>query len=91
VTASLLPRAWRQIYELAAAGKVREAIQVHRKLIPLMNMSFAETNPGPLKSVMDLIGVAAPRVLAPLVPPEADLQARLRAEVERQRLAFETD
>ena len=90
VTASLLPRAWRQIYDLAAAGKTREAIQVHRKLIPLMNMAFAETNPGPLKSVMDLIGVHAPMVLAPLVSPDADLQVRLRAEVERQRLVFET-
>ena len=89
VTASLLPRAWRQIFELAAAGKLREAIQVHRKLIPLMNMAFAETNPGPLKSVMDLIGVDAPRVLAPLVAPDADLHTRLRSEVERQRLAFE--
>jgi 4-hydroxy-tetrahydrodipicolinate synthase len=90
VTASLLPRAWRRIYELAAAGRTREALEVHRELIPLMNMVFAETNPGPLKAVLDLIGVDAPTVLAPLVPPAAELQAQLRAEVERQRAAFET-
>jgi len=84
VTASLLPRAWRHIYELASAGQTAEALQVHRQLIPLMDMAFAETNPGPMKSVMDLIGVNAPRVLDPLVPPAAELQARLRAEVKRQ-------
>jgi 4-hydroxy-tetrahydrodipicolinate synthase len=89
VTANLLPRAWRRIYELAAAGRTREALDVHRQLIPLMNMAFAETNPGPLKSVMDLIGIDAPTVLAPLVPPDAELQARLRAEVQRQRAALE--
>jgi 4-hydroxy-tetrahydrodipicolinate synthase len=83
VTASLLPRTWRAIHELAASGRTAEAIALHRGLIPLMDMAFAETNPGPMKSVMDLIGVNAPRVLDPLVAPAADLQARLRAEVQR--------
>jgi 4-hydroxy-tetrahydrodipicolinate synthase len=90
VTASLLPRAWRRICEFAASGRVAEALALHRQLIPLMNMAFAETNPGPLKSVLDLIGVNAPTVLAPLVAPDAELQARLRAEVQRQRAALET-
>jgi 4-hydroxy-tetrahydrodipicolinate synthase len=52
VTASLLPSAWRRIYELASAGKTQEALALHRTLIPLMNLAFAETNPGPMKSVM---------------------------------------
>lgn len=84
VTATLLPRAWRAIYELAAAGRTADALAAHRELIPLMDMAFAETNPGPMKSVMDLIGVDAPAMLAPLVAPAADLQARLRIEVARQ-------
>ena len=90
VTASLLPRAWRRIFEHAANGRLAEALALHRQLIPLMNMAFAETNPGPLKSVLDLVGVDAPTVLAPLVAPDAELQARLRAEVQRQRAALET-
>lgn len=84
VTATMLPRAWRAIYELAVAGRTADALAAHRELIPLMDMAFAETNPGPMKSVMDLIGVDAPGMLAPLVPPAADLQARLRVEVARQ-------
>jgi len=90
VTASLLPRAWRRIFEHAANGRLAEALALHRQLIPLMNMAFAETNPGPLKSVLDLVGVDAPTVLPPLVAPDAELQARLRAEVQRQRAALET-
>ena len=79
VTASLLPRTWRAIHAMASTGRVAEALALHRQLIPLMDLAFAETNPGPMKSVLDLIGVAAPRVLAPLVAPATDLQTRLRA------------
>lgn len=83
VTASVLPRTWGAMYELAAGGQTAQALALHRQLIPLLKLAFAETNPGPLKAVMDLIGVACPRVLAPLVSPDVDLQARLRAELVR--------
>ena len=89
VTASLLPKAWRKVYDLAAAGRTRDAMLLHRRLIPLMNLAFAETNPGPMKSVMDLIGVDAPEVLDPLVQPGADLQASLRAVVKPVLAEFE--
>jgi 4-hydroxy-tetrahydrodipicolinate synthase len=89
VTATLLPNAWRAIYRLAADGKTHEALALHRSLIPLMNMAFAETNPGPMKSVMDLIGVDAPTMLAPLVPAAADLSESLRIELRKQLDVFE--
>ncbi len=90
VTANLLPTAWRRIHEEAAAGRTAEALAIHRRLIPLMNMAFAETNPGPMKAVMDMVGVEASRVLAPLVPPAANLVVALRAELARQLAAFES-
>jgi 4-hydroxy-tetrahydrodipicolinate synthase len=81
VTASALPRTWRRLYEACAAGRHEEALALHRRLIPLLDLAFAETNPGPLKSAMDLVGVDAPRVLQPLVPPAPVLRERLRAEL----------
>jgi 4-hydroxy-tetrahydrodipicolinate synthase len=89
VTASLLPTAWRRIHELASAGKTQEALALHRTLIPLMNLAFAETNPGPMKSVMDLIGVNAPDMLAPLVRADGTLTNNLRAELKKQLAVFE--
>ena len=83
VTASVLPRTWRRLYELCAAGCTDEAIALHRTLIPLLDAAFAETHPGPLKSVLDLVGIHAPRVLRPLVAPAAALRERLRAELAR--------
>jgi len=84
VSATLLPRTWRRMYELSLEGKTAEALALHRPLIPILDTMFAETNPGPIKSVLDLIGVAAPRVLDPLLPPAADLQAKLRGQLSEQ-------
>jgi 4-hydroxy-tetrahydrodipicolinate synthase len=83
VTASALPRTWKRLYDVCSQGRTQEAVAMHRGLIPLLDMAFAETNPGPLKSVMDLVSVDAPRVLQPLVPPAAELRERLRAEMAR--------
>lgn len=91
VTANLLPRTWRRIFDLAAAGETRAALSLHRELIPLMNMAFAETNPGPMKSVMDLIGVHAPAMLAPLREPGTGLQEALRRECGRLLDEFERE
>jgi 4-hydroxy-tetrahydrodipicolinate synthase len=88
VTASMLPRTWNKLYELASTGRAGEAQALHKQLIPLLDMAFAETNPGPLKSVLDLVGVTAPRVLSPLVSPATELQQRLRTEMQA-RLADE--
>lgn len=87
VTASMLPRTWRRLYELCSAGRTAEAMAMHRQLIPLLDMAFAETNPGPLKSVLDLVGAPAPRVLDPLVAPDAGLQQRLRVEMQKRLVA----
>ena len=83
VTASALPRTWRRLYEACAAGRTQDALRLHRALIPLLDLAFAETNPGPLKSVLDLVGIDAPRVLQPLVAPAPALREKLRAEMAR--------
>ena len=89
VTANLLPRAWRLIHDLASTGKLDKALEIHRTLIPMMNMAFAETNPGPMKAVMDLIGVDAPAMLAPLREPAEPLKRSLRRELSRLLVTYE--
>ncbi|WP_395456066.1 dihydrodipicolinate synthase family protein [Azospirillum melinis] len=89
VTANLLPRAWRLIHDLASTGKLDKALEIHRTLIPMMNLAFAETNPGPMKAVMDLIGVHAPAMLAPLREPAEPLKQSLRRELSRLLVTYE--
>jgi 4-hydroxy-tetrahydrodipicolinate synthase len=81
VTATVLPKTWRSMYEAATEGHHAETIAMHRKLLRLIDLCFAETNPGPLKAVWDLIGIRAPNVLTPLVPPNKKLRLQLRAEI----------
>lgn len=81
VTSTLVPRVWNRLYQLARDGRHTEALALHRRLMPMMDLAFAETNPGPMKAVLDLVGPAAPDLLPPLVPPAAPLQQKLRAQV----------
>ena len=90
---SWLTWTWRQLTSmrialllllLLAVAAVPGSLWPQRPQDPAAVLMFAETNPGPMKSVMDLIGVDAPELLAPLVPPAPDLQQALRAELGRQ-------
>jgi 4-hydroxy-tetrahydrodipicolinate synthase len=81
VTASVLPKTWKAMYQAGKVGDHATAISMHRKLIPLIDLSFGEVNPGPLKAVWDLVGVDAPHVLAPLVSAGEELRNNLRAEL----------
>ena len=78
VTANLLPKTWTRMYALLSSGKTEEALALHQELIGLLDLAFAETNPGPMKSVWDLVGVQAPHLLAPLVDCNPALSTRLR-------------
>ncbi|UXN06560.1 4-hydroxy-tetrahydrodipicolinate synthase [Bartonella sp. HY761] len=78
VTATMLPKAWRLIFDLVNANRLQEALEIHRAIIPLLNLTFAETNPGPMKSVLDLVKVNAPHMLLPLEKPNLNLSNSLR-------------
>lgn len=78
VTATMFPKFWKQLYKLGKAEQIAEAIALHREMIPLLNLAFSETNPGPMKAVWDLINVHAPAVLAPLMPCEPAIATALR-------------
>jgi 4-hydroxy-tetrahydrodipicolinate synthase len=79
-TANVLPKEVAQLYDLVAAGKWEEAIDLHYWLLPMNEVLFLETNPGPLKWVLGRLGLAAPHLRPPLAEPGAETQRRL-AEV----------
>jgi 4-hydroxy-tetrahydrodipicolinate synthase len=85
-TASLVPALWVEMYRLATAGRIVEAVAAQRRLLPLIDAIFAETNPGPLKAAMNMAGLAVGAPLAPLRSPDAALMTRLRAVMEDLQL-----
>ncbi|MGH2676051.1 MAG: 2,4-dihydroxyhept-2-ene-1,7-dioic acid aldolase [Actinomycetota bacterium] len=76
-TANVLPAEVAQLYDLVAAGKWEDALDLHYRLLPLNDALFLETNPGPLKWVLGRLGIAPPHLRPPLAEPGPETQRRL--------------
>lgn len=78
-----------QIKEMIEAfldGRTSQAARTHRRLTSLVKALFLVSNPIPVKFALNQIGmpVGAPRL--PLVEPDADTAATIRAELSRHRI-----
>jgi 4-hydroxy-tetrahydrodipicolinate synthase len=77
-TANVFPSMVADIYDHVAAGRWRDAMDLHYHLLPMNDALFLETNPGPLKWVMGKLGLITPYLRPPLCEPSADNQKRLQ-------------
>jgi len=60
-----------------AAGRVGEAAAIHRRLYPMIQALFSESNPGPVKAALARLGLIANELRAPLVPVLPATEARV--------------
>jgi 4-hydroxy-tetrahydrodipicolinate synthase len=79
VASNAIPREMSQMVERADAGDFAGARQLHRKLLPFMQVNFIESNPGPIKSAMASMGLLEEVYRLPMVPPEPASKARIVA------------
>lgn len=86
-SASIYPRIWLEIFELARQGRLREALAAQERIDAIVNAIFLETNPGPLKRYMALAGMPVGGVRLPLQDPCAQTLGRLE-DVARQAKAL---
>ena len=77
-TANVVPGLCSQLYERWQAGDVRGAVDLHYHLLPLNDVLFVETNPGPVKYALSLMGRIAPEIRLPLVLPSEANRRRIR-------------
>ncbi len=68
----------RQMTGLVASGDIAAARKIHKELTPLFNTLFITTNPIPVKTALDIVGLPAGPPRLPLVP--ATPEERLRIE-----------
>lgn len=61
------------------AGDVEEARRIHLRLLPLFHVLFVETNPGPVKAALRLMGVGSGELRLPLVPISGESESKVRA------------
>jgi 4-hydroxy-tetrahydrodipicolinate synthase len=68
VTANVAPRAMHELCKAALAGQVREATQIHLKLLSLHKNLFVEASPTPTKWALSRLGRCGPTVRLPILP-----------------------
>ena len=66
-----------RMIRFALGDRWAEAREIERKYAQLLDANFWESNPGPVKTVLNLMGRTTDYVRLPLVPPTAATRARL--------------
>lgn len=71
VAANQIPGPMARLIHQALEGDFAEARRIQKKYIPLMDINFVETSPGPVKAGMAFMGLLEPILRLPLVMPQA--------------------
>jgi 4-hydroxy-tetrahydrodipicolinate synthase len=77
VASNEIPKEVAQMVRAALNNNWAEARELERRFSPLFEANFWESNPGPVKTVLKLMGKCGDHLRLPLVPPTAATQSRL--------------
>ena len=78
VASNEIPDLMSRMAELALAGNWTEARALHYRLLPLMEINFIESSPGPVKAAMAMMGLLEENFRLPLVPIQKKSRTRIR-------------
>ena len=90
VASNEAPRLMSEMVEAALAGRLEEARAAHYRLLPLMDVNFIESSPGPVKAAMSLMGLLEENLRLPLVPVTEKTRERVREVIGELGLSEET-
>jgi 4-hydroxy-tetrahydrodipicolinate synthase len=71
-----------QLVDAALAGRWDEARAMHYRWLPLMDVNFVESSPGPVKAALALMGLLEENLRLPLVPVAEKTRGRVREVLE---------
>jgi 4-hydroxy-tetrahydrodipicolinate synthase len=77
VASNQVPAEMVQMVEAAEHGDFSAARAMHDRLLPLMQVNFVESNPGPVKAAMAAMGLLEEVYRLPMVSPRQDSQDRI--------------
>jgi len=72
VVSNEVPFAMARLTSLCLEGDFPGAVEVHRRLHPLMEINFIESNPGPVKAAMAMMDLLEPVYRLPVVGPRPE-------------------
>lgn len=79
VVSNEIPAEMAKMVEAAEAGDFAAARAIHTRIMPLMQINFVESSPGPVKAAMAAMGLLEEIYRLPLVPPRAESKAAINA------------
>ena len=83
VVANVVPRAMKELVVAARRGDVAAAVDRQVKLSGLIRAMFLESNPGPVKAALGLLGRSSPELRLPLAPVSEANLAKIREALAR--------
>jgi 4-hydroxy-tetrahydrodipicolinate synthase len=78
VASNEIPDLMSRLTELALAGNWTEARALHYRILPLMEINFIESSPGPVKAAMAMMGLLEENFRLPLVPIQEKSRDKIR-------------
>ena len=78
VASNEAPELMARMVDLALEGKWNEARELHYRLLPLMEVNFIESSPGPVKAGLAMMNLIGENYRLPLVPIQEKSRAQLR-------------
>lgn len=75
------PKEFSTLVQLAFDGKVKEAYEIHNKMVEITRLIFAEGNPAGIKTILAELGIVKNYVRLPLVVATEGLQDKIKAEM----------
>ncbi|HEY3037373.1 MAG TPA: 4-hydroxy-tetrahydrodipicolinate synthase [Pyrinomonadaceae bacterium] len=78
VASNEAPELMARMVDLALTEKWHEARELHYRLLPLMEVNFIESSPGPVKAGLSMMNLIGENYRLPLVPIEEKSRTRLR-------------
>lgn len=78
VTSNIVPKRVAEVQNLSLAGKYKEALELHERLVFLHQSMFCETSPSPVKYAASLLGKCSTEVRLPLIEIQASSKAMIR-------------
>src|SRR5256714_1475865 len=78
VASNEVPDLMSQMANLALEGKWDDARHMHFRLLPLMEVNFIESSPGPVKAALTMMGFLEENFRLPLVPIQEKSRKRIR-------------
>jgi len=86
VTTHLTGKQYKRMVDLILSDKIKEAAEIHRKLVPLVNAMFSVPSPAPIKYALNYLGFKVGKPRLPLVPPTEKEAEKIMAELKKQTI-----